>query len=158
MAIFFLLIALEIKREVYEGALSSWKRASLPVYAAIGGMAAPALIFLQTVGWDSAEAKGWAIPAATDIAFALGVLSLFGKRVPAELKTFLLALAVVDDLGAIVIIALFYPGFPMWARPNQESMVGKGLICKQVASDGRRRANPIDRGPIGGRAGLKQAC
>ncbi len=108
MAIFFLLVALEIKREVYEGALSSWKRASLPVYGAIGGMAIPALIFLSIVGWDSDEAKGWAIPAATDIAFALGVLSLFGSRVPTELKTFLLALAVVDDLGAIVIIALFY--------------------------------------------------
>jgi NhaA family Na+:H+ antiporter len=89
MAIFFLLVALEIKREVYEGALSTWKRAALPVYAAIGGMAIPALIFLQVVGWDSEEARGWAIPAATDIAFALGVLSLFGNRVPAELKTFL---------------------------------------------------------------------
>lgn len=108
MAIFFLLVALEIKREVYEGALSSWRRAALPVYAAIGGMMAPALIFLWTVGWDTPEAKGWAIPAATDIAFALGVLSLFGRRVPTELKTFLLALAVVDDLGAITIIALFY--------------------------------------------------
>lgn len=108
MAIFFLLVALEIKREVYDGALSTWRKAALPVYAAIGGMVAPALIFLQTVGWGSEEARGWAIPAATDIAFALGVLSLFGRRVPAELKTFLLALAVVDDLGAIVIIALFY--------------------------------------------------
>ncbi len=108
MAIFFLLVALEIKRELKEGALSSWAKASLPVYSAIGGMAVPALVFIGIVGIDSAEAKGWAIPAATDIAFALGVLSLFGSRVPPALKTFLLALAVVDDLGAIVIIAIFY--------------------------------------------------
>lgn len=108
MAIFFLLVALEIKREAKEGALATWKQAALPVYAAIGGMAAPALIFISVVGIDSVEAKGWAIPAATDIAFALGVLSLFGNRVPIILKTFLLALAVVDDLGAITIIALFY--------------------------------------------------
>jgi len=108
MAIFFLLIALEIKREVREGALATWRRAALPVYAAIGGIALPALIFVQIVGWNSPEARGWAIPAATDIAFALGVLSLFGRRVPIELKTFLLAVAVVDDLAAITIIALFY--------------------------------------------------
>lgn len=108
MAVFFLLVALEIKREVYDGALSSWRRAALPVYAAIGGMLVPALIFMQIVGWNSPEARGWAIPSATDIAFALAVLSLFGRSVPAELKTFLLAVAVVDDLGAITIIALFY--------------------------------------------------
>lgn len=108
MAIFFLLVALEIKREAVEGALSSWRQAALPVYGAVGGMIVPALIFVGVVGIDSAEVKGWAIPAATDIAFALGVLGLFGKRVPSELKTFLLALAVVDDLGAISIIALFY--------------------------------------------------
>lgn len=108
MAVFFLLVALEIKREIKEGSLSSWQQASLPVYGAIGGITVPALVFLGIVGIDSFEAKGWAIPAATDIAFALGVLSLFGDRVPAHLKTFLLTLAVVDDLAAIVIIALFY--------------------------------------------------
>ena len=108
MAVFFLLVALEIKREVKAGALSSWQAAALPVYGALGGIVVPSLIFLGIVGIDSAEAQGWAIPAATDIAFALGVLSLFGNRVPPVLKTFLLALAVVDDLAAIVIIALFY--------------------------------------------------
>ncbi|WP_137702120.1 Na+/H+ antiporter NhaA [Marimonas lutisalis] len=108
MAIFFLLVALEIKREIKAGALSSWANAALPVYGAVGGIVVPSLIFLAIVGIDSAEARGWAIPAATDIAFALGVLSLFGNKVPPVLKTFLLALAVVDDLAAIVIIALFY--------------------------------------------------
>jgi NhaA family Na+:H+ antiporter len=134
------LIALEIKREVYEGALSSWKRASQPVYAEIGGMMAPALIFLQTVGWGSAKAKGWAIPAATDIAFALGVLSLFGKRVPAELKTFLLALAVVDDLGTIVIIALFYTSKLSVAALGLALDAGIGLLALNIS--GVRRLAP----------------
>ncbi len=134
MAIFFMLVALEIKREVYEGALSTWKRAALPVYAAIGGMVAPALIFLWIVGIDSEEARGWAIPAATDIAFALGVLSLFGKRVPAELKTFLLALAVVDDLGAIVIIALFYTSKLSIAALLLALLAGVGLIMLNLSN------------------------
>ncbi|MEM9138513.1 MAG: Na+/H+ antiporter NhaA [Pseudomonadota bacterium] len=108
MAIFFLFVALEIKKEIAEGALSSWQSAALPVYGAVGGMAAPALVFLGIVGIESAEARGWAIPAATDIAFALGVLSLLGNRVPGSLKIFLLALAIVDDLAAIAIIAAFY--------------------------------------------------
>lgn len=108
MAIFFLLVAIEIKHEVKAGALTSWQKAALPVYGAIGGIALPALVFIGIVGIESADARGWAIPAATDIAFALGVLSLFGNRVPPVLKTFLLTLAVVDDLAAIVIIALFY--------------------------------------------------
>ncbi|MEM0978288.1 MAG: Na+/H+ antiporter NhaA [Pseudomonadota bacterium] len=108
MAIFFFLVAMEIKREVKEGALSSWSNAALPFYGAIGGIVVPAIVFLGIVGIDSAEANGWAIPAATDIAFALGVLSLFGDRVPPLLKTFLLTLAVIDDLAAIAIIAVFY--------------------------------------------------
>ncbi|MEM7506516.1 MAG: Na+/H+ antiporter NhaA [Pseudomonadota bacterium] len=108
MAVFFLFVALEIKKEVYGGALSDWKRAALPVAGAAGGMIAPALIFVGIVGIDSAEARGWAIPAATDIAFALGVLSLFGNRIAPSLKIFLLALAIVDDLAAIIIIAVFY--------------------------------------------------
>ncbi len=140
MAIFFLLVALEIKREVYEGALSTWRRAALPVYAAIGGMAIPALIFLGVVGWESEEARGWAIPAATDIAFALGVLSLFGKRVPAELKTFLLALAVVDDLGAIIIIAIFYTSKLSIAALMMALLAGIGLLALNLS--GVKRFTP----------------
>ncbi len=108
MAIFFLYVALEIKREVVAGSLSSWSQAALPVYGALGGIVVPAALFLAIVGIGTVEAQGWAIPAATDIAFAVGVLAAFGNRVPPLLKTFLLALAVVDDLAAIVIIALFY--------------------------------------------------
>ncbi|MEM8744286.1 MAG: Na+/H+ antiporter NhaA, partial [Pseudomonadota bacterium] len=108
MAIFFFLIGLEIKREIVEGRLSNFDQAALPVVAAIGGMLGPALVYVAFNYDDPTALAGWAIPAATDIAFALGILALLGSRVPIALKVFLLALAIIDDLGAIIIIALFY--------------------------------------------------
>lgn len=108
MAIFFFLIGLEIKRELVVGELSTAKQASLPAIAALGGMLVPALIFTAINWGDPVALRGWAIPAATDIAFAVGVLALLGPRIPPALKIFLLALAIIDDLGAIVIIAFFY--------------------------------------------------
>jgi len=108
MAIFFFLVGLELKRELYEGELSDKRNIILPGVGAIGGMLVPALIYLYFNSHDPVAAKGWAIPAATDIAFALGVLSLLGSRVPISLKIFLTSLAIFDDIGAIVIIALFY--------------------------------------------------
>ncbi|KOO08338.1 Na+/H+ antiporter NhaA [Vibrio hepatarius] len=110
MAVFFLLIGLEVKRELLEGALKSKETAIFPAIAAVGGMLAPALIYVMFNVGNAEAVQGWAIPAATDIAFALGIMALLGKRVPTSLKVFLLALAIIDDLGVVVIIALFYTG------------------------------------------------
>lgn len=108
MAVFFFVIGLEVKREVMEGHLSSLKQITLPSIAAVGGMLIPALVFIAFNRGADFAMNGWAIPTATDIAFALGILSILGKRVPVSLKIFLMALAIIDDLGAIIIIALFY--------------------------------------------------
>ena len=108
MAVFFLLVGLDIKREFVDGRLATWNQRRLPMVAAAGGMAVPALVYLAIVSGDPALSHGWAIPAATDIAFAIGVLALLGPRAPTSLKLFLITVAIVDDMGAVVIIALFY--------------------------------------------------
>jgi NhaA family Na+:H+ antiporter len=113
MAIFFFVVGLEIKREFLAGELSSFKQASLPIFAAIGGMVIPVILFFS-FGLEGEASNGWGIPMATDIAFSLGILGMLGKRVPLSLKVFLTALAIVDDLGAVLVIALFYGGQLQW--------------------------------------------
>ncbi len=113
MALFFLVVGLEIKRETLHGTLAGPRRAAMPVAAALGGMAMPALLF-AALNAGGAGARGWGIPMATDIAFSLGALALLGPRVPSQVRVFLLALAVVDDIGAILVIALFYSGSIEW--------------------------------------------
>jgi|LakMenEpi03Aug12_release.lakeMendotaPanAssembly.Ray.scaffolds.fasta_scaffold181566_2 NhaA family Na+:H+ antiporter len=113
MTVFFLLVGLEIKRELVEGELANIKQASLPILAAIGGMLLPALLY-TLFNFGSANMAGWGIPMATDIAFAVAIISLLGKKVPLSLKIFLTALAIVDDLGAIVVIAIFYTASIQW--------------------------------------------
>ncbi len=125
MAIFFLVVGLEVKRELLEGSLAGRDKAIFPAIAALGGMIVPALIYLLFNGGNEITQQGWAIPAATDIAFALGVMALLVKRVPTELKVFLLALAIIDDLGVIVIIAFFYT--------SSVSMIALGLAALCIA-------------------------
>ena len=108
MAVFFVLVGMEVKKELFEGALSSYQQAIFPAIAAMGGMIVPALVYWFIAKQDPSLANGWAIPMATDIAFALGIMALLSKQVPLPLKIFLLALAIIDDLGAIVVIALFF--------------------------------------------------
>ena len=108
MAIFFLLVGLEVKREWYDGSLATPSQRRLPIVAAIAGMALPAIIYIAVIGSERTLLSGWAIPAATDIAFAIGVLAILGSRVPASIKLLLVTIAIVDDIGAVLVIALFY--------------------------------------------------
>lgn len=130
MAIFFFVVGLEIKREFLAGELSSFKQASLPIFAAIGGMVVPIILYLS-FGFKGSEADGWGIPMATDIAFSLGILAMLGKRVPLSLKVFLTALAIVDDLGAVLVIALFYGGDLNWMN----LLIAGGLLLVLVIAN-----------------------
>ena len=138
MAVFFLLVGLEIKREFIDGHLSTWADRRLPVIAAAGGMIVPALVYLAVAGGDPALLRGWAIPAATDIAFAIGVLALLGSRAPASLKLFLTTVAIVDDMGAVAIIAVFYT-----AELNMQALILAGLLWLAMMTLNRLRVMPL---------------
>ena len=146
MAVFFLLVGLEIKREVVEGELSRPSQVALPIAGALGGMAVPALVYAAINWGDPVALHGWAIPAATDIAFSLGLLAALGSRVPLALKVFLTTLAIVDDLGAIVVIAIFYTG-----QLSTEALAFAALCIAVLAilnASGVRRIGPyavVDR-------------
>ncbi len=132
MAIFFLLVGLEIKREFVDGRLASWDRRRLPFIAAAAGMAVPAALYMAFAGGEPGLAQGWAIPAATDIAFAMGVLALLGKRAPTSLKLFLVTVAIVDDMGAVAIIALFYTaGINLIALGAAAAILGVMFACNR---------------------------
>jgi len=138
MAIFFLLVGLEIKREFVDGHLSTWADRRLPVIAAAAGMIVPAAIYLMVAGQDAALVRGWAIPAATDIAFAIGVLAILGSRAPASLKLFLTTVAIVDDMGAVAIIALFYT-----AELKITALVAAAVIWFAMMALNRLRVNAL---------------
>jgi len=138
MAIFFLLVGLEIKREFVDGHLSTWADRRLPVIAAAAGMIVPAAIYLMVAGGDPALVRGWAIPAATDIAFAIGVLAILGSRAPASLKLFLTTVAIVDDMGAVAIIALFYT-----AELKITALVAAALIWFVMMALNRFKVNAL---------------
>jgi Na+:H+ antiporter, NhaA family len=138
MAIFFLLVGLEIKREFVDGHLATWADRRLPIIAAAAGMVVPAIIYLAAAGGDPALVRGWAIPAATDIAFAIGVLALLGSRAPASLKLFLTTVAIVDDMGAVAIIALFYT-----AELNLSALAAAAVIWVAMMALNRFRVNAL---------------
>ena len=138
MALFFFVVGLEIKREILAGELAGLRRAALPVAAAVGGMVVPALFYVAFTR-GTAGAAGWGIPMATDIAFALGVLALLGSRVPLALKVFLTALAIVDDIGAVLVIALFYTSEVSWAA----LLAGVGIVALLFAANRGGARSPI---------------
>lgn len=138
MAIFFLLVGLEIKREFVDGRLASWDRRRLPMIAAVSGMAVPALIYMLVAGGTPGLSQGWAIPAATDIAFAVGVLALLGSRAPTSLKLFLVTVAIVDDMGAVAIIALFYT-----AKLNLAALAAAAAIWAVMLWVGKKQVNSL---------------
>lgn len=141
MALFFLLVGLEIKRELVDGRLATWEQRRLPVIAAIAGMGVPAMLYLLVVRSTPGLAQGWAIPAATDIAFAIGVLALLGPRVPPQLKIFLAAVAIVDDMGAVAIIALAYTRALDWGA--LAAAAGVAAILWVIGGRGERRLWPF---------------
>ena len=138
MAIFFMLVGLEIKREFVDGHLSTWADRALPIIAAAAGMILPACVYLTVTGGDPVLARGWAIPAATDIAFAIGVLAMLGSRAPTSLKLFLTTVAIVDDMGAVAIIALFYT-----AELNFAALAAAITIWLTMVAIGRLKVNAL---------------
>ncbi len=130
MVVFFFVVGMEIRREIHHGELSEWRRAALPAAAALGGMVAPAALYLALAG-APATRSGWGVPMATDIAFAVGILTLLGRRAPPGLRVLLLALAVIDDLGAIVVIALFYSSGVAFSGLAVAALAFAGVLAMQ---------------------------
>ena len=159
MTFFFLLVGLEIKREMVEGQLDTWPRRALPLIAALGGMLVPALIFMAINFPHPENWRGWAVPTATDIAFALGVLALVGSRVPASLKVFLTSLAIIDDLGAILIIATFYASDLSFVALAVAAVVCRhALLAQPARRDAASSLFPARLHAVGGDAVLRHSC